>query len=128
MVREYPKSYAKDFLNKAKRFLEIAMENKERYPKESAFNAIQSIINANDALTISIIGKRASIDHREAISLHKEVTRKTGDSSKLSVLQKGIELRDATGYDVKKFIGKKDCELLIKRAQRFVDWVDNLIK
>jgi HEPN domain-containing protein len=78
MVKEYPREYAKDFLKKAKRFLEIAKQNLEKYPEEAAFNATQAIINANDALTIFVLGKRASKDHREAILLHKEVIKKLG--------------------------------------------------
>lgn len=128
MVKEYPKDYAKDFLKKSKKFLDIATLILERYPEEAAFNATQSIINANDALTIFMLGKRASKDHREAILLHKEVVKKIGDSSKLSIVQMSLESRECTGYDIKKSLGKKDCEILVKRAERFVNWVENLLK
>ena len=128
MVKEYPKDYAKDFLKKSKKFLEIATFILKKYPEEAAFNATQSIINANDALTIFMLGKRASKDHREAILLHKEVVKKIGDSSKLSIVQMSLESREGTGYDVKKSLGKANCEILIKRAERFVNWVDNLLK
>lgn len=128
MVKEYPKDYAKDFLKKSKKFLDIATLILERYPEEAAFNATQSIINANDALTIFMLGKRASKDHREAILLHREVVKKIGDSSKLSIVQMSLESREVTGYDIKKSLGKKDCEILVKRAERFVSWVENLLK
>jgi len=128
MVQEYPKEYAKDFLSKSIKFLEIAKESLKKYPDEAAFNATQAIINANDAFTIFVIQKRASKDHREAILLHKETIKKTGDSSKLSIVQMGLESRDATGYDVKKKFGKEDAELLIKRAERFVHWVKDKVK
>jgi len=128
MVKEYPKDYAKDFLKKSKKFLEIATFILKKYPEEAAFNATQSIINANDALTIFMLGKRASKDHREAILLHKEVVKKIGDSSKLSIVQMSLESREGTGYDVKKSLGKADCKILVKRAERFVNWVDNLLK
>jgi HEPN domain-containing protein len=128
MVQEYPKEYAKDFLDKSIKFLEIAKQTLEKYPDESAFNATQAIINANDAFTISVIQKRASKDHREAILLHKEAVKKVGDSSKLSIVQMGLESRDATGYDVKKRFGKEEAELLVKRAERFIYWVRDKIK
>jgi HEPN domain-containing protein len=128
MVKEYPKDYAKDFLKKSKKFLDIAILILGKYPEEAAFNATQSIINANDALTIFMLGKRASKDHREAILLHKEVVKKIGDSSKLSIVQMSLESREGTGYDIKKSLGKKDCEILVKRAERFVNWVENLLK
>lgn len=128
MVREYSKTYSKDFLRKARRFLEIAKQNLEKYPEEAAFNATQAIINANDAFTIFILGKKATRDHREAILLHKEAVKKIGNSSKLSMVQKSLESRGIAGYDVKKFIGRRDCELLIKRGGRFIYWVENLIR
>jgi len=128
MVKEYPKYYAKDFLKKSKKFLEIAILILEKYPQEAAFNATQAIINANDALTIFMLGKRASKDHREAILLHKEVVKKIGDSSKLSIVQMSLESREGTGYDIKKSLGKADCELLVKRAERFVSWVETFLK
>jgi len=101
--------------------------NLENFPEESAFNAIQSIINANDALTIFNIGKKATKDHREAILLHKEVVRKTGDSSKLSIIQISLDARDAVGYDVKKIFGRKKCEILVKRAERYLFWVKSYL-
>jgi len=128
MVEEYPKEYSKDFLVKSKKFLEIAKSNLYKYPEEAAFNATQAIINANDALTIFILGKKATKDHREAIILHKEVIKKIGDSSKLPIIQQSLESREATGYDIKKRFGKQNSEILIKKAERFVDWVESWIK
>ena len=127
MVKDYQKYYAKDFIKKSERFLEISKQNLEKFPEESTFNAIQSIINANDALTISNLGKKATKDHREALILHKDVIRKIGDSSKLSTIKAALEARDATGYDVKKRFGRKKCEILVKKAERYLFWVKNHI-
>ncbi len=127
-MKEYPKEYAKDFIKKSEIFLEIARKNLDLYPEESAFNATQSIINANDAFTVSIINKRATKDHREAILLHKEAIKKVGDSSKLDIVQKGLELRESTEYDVRKTISKNDAEILVKKAERFLNWVKTFIK
>lgn len=126
-MRTYPQEYAKDFLKKAKKFLEIAKENIGKYPEEAAFNAIQACINANDAFTICILEKRASKDHREAILLHKEAAAKIGES-KSEIIHMQIDSRDATGYDVKKSLSKSECETLIKRAERFVLWVESIVK
>ena len=68
-MREYPKHYSKDFLEKSKKFIEIAKQVQDTYPQEAAFNAVQATINANDAFTISVLEKRASKDHREALIL-----------------------------------------------------------
>ena len=128
MVEEYLKEYSKDFLSKSKKFLEIAKSNLNKYPEEAAFNATQAIINANDAFTIFMLGKKATKDHREAIILHKEAVKRIGDSSKLSIIQLGLELRETTGYDIKKRFGKTNSEILIKKTERFVDWVESFIK
>jgi len=125
-MREYSKEYAKDFLKKAGKFLQIAKQAIDSFPEEAAFNAIQSTINANDAFTIAVLGKRASSDHREAIILHKEAAAKVGES-KSDVLHFEISSRDATGYDVKKRVGRNEAELLLKRAERFIYWVSQKI-
>jgi HEPN domain-containing protein len=128
MSEEYLKEYSKDFLLKAKRFLEIAKLNLDKYPEEAAFNATQAIINANDAFTIFVLGRKATKDHREAIILHKEAIKKIGDSSKLPIVQLSLESREATGYDIKKRIGKQNSEILIKKAERFIDWAESILK
>lgn len=125
-MREYPRTYAKEFLKRAKIFLSIAEQNKDDFPKEACFNAIQSVINANDAFTICTIEQRASKDHREAIKLHKIASEKLGES-KVSTLLEALDLRDATGYDIMKHVSKQSCELMIKRAERFIDWVERKI-
>ncbi len=126
-MREYSREYAKDFLDKAKKFLEIARQTAGKYPEEAAFNAIQATINANDAFTIAVLGKRASKDHREAVIFHKEASMKIGES-KADIVNFELDARDATGYDVKKRLRKGETELLIKRAERFIDWVESRIK
>lgn len=126
-MRDYPKEYAKDYLEKSKRFLGIAKENIGKYPQEAAFNAIQANINANDAFTIWILEKRASKDHREAILLHKEAAAKIGES-KSEVIHIQIDSRDAAGYDVKKNLSKGECEIIIKKAERFISWVEYVMK
>lgn len=126
MVRDYPKAYSRDFLMKAKKFIEIAKKTVSDYPEEAAFNAVQATINANDAFTIAVLEKRASRDHREAIVLHKEASAKIGDS-KLDVIRNELESRDAAGYDIRKRMTKSECEMLVKRADLFINWVERLV-
>ncbi len=125
-MRDYPRTYAKDFLEKSKKFLEIAKGMEEKYPEEAAFNAVQATINANDAFTIAVLERRASKDHREALILHKEAAAKIGDS-RIDIIHKELDSRDATGYDVKKIMTKSECEALIKRAERFIIWVESIV-
>ena len=126
-MKEYAKDYAKDFLAKSRRFIKIADENFEKYPDEAAFNATQAVINANDAFTIHILGKRASKDHREAVIIHKEAAQRLGDASTSSIVNDVLTLRDSTGYDVKKYVTKQDCQKIVKKAERFLGWVENII-
>ncbi len=127
MAREYDKICAKDFLEKSKRFLELAKNAVRQYPDEAAFIAIQATINANDAFTIAIIGKRASADHHEAILLHKEAAAIIGES-KSDVLNFELDKRSSTGYDIKKHLRTGEAEIFIKRTERFLYWVDEKIK
>ena len=127
MARDYSKDSARSFIEKSKRFLEIAKQTLDKFPGEAAFNSIQATINANDALTVFVLEKRASTDHREAILLHKEAASKIGDSSKLSTLSEELDSRSVTGYDVKRPLKKDECAMLVKRAERFVNWVESKI-
>ena len=123
MVRRINKSEAKDYLNKAEEFLDEARDAmlKSRFTA-SAFNSIQSIINANDALTIFIIGIRASKDHREAIKTHIETIRTIGDTSGKQILIKALNLRSEVGYSGK-IVNKGLAEKLLRDAINFMEWV-----
>ncbi|MBI4015602.1 MAG: hypothetical protein HY362_02705 [Candidatus Aenigmarchaeota archaeon] len=127
MAREYNRIYAKEFFEKSKRFLELAKNAVNQYPDEAAFIAIQATINANDAFTIAIIGKRASAEHNEAISLHKKAAAIIGES-KSDVLNFELDKRSSTGYDIKTHLGRVEAEIFIKRTERFLSWVEEKIK
>lgn len=98
MVKEIRKEGFADYLRKADEFLENAKEAflKNRF-NVAGFNAIQSVINSNDALTIAIIGKRASRDHREALRMHTEVVRVINDSSFRQILKRSLDSRTEVG-------------------------------
>jgi len=123
MVRKINKSEAKNYLDKAEEFLDESKDAmlKSRFTA-SAFNSIQSIINANDALTIFVIGVRASKDHREAINTHIETIRTTGDVSGKQILIKALNMRSEVGYSGKA-VGKGLAEKLLKDAINFIEWV-----
>lgn len=106
MAREIRKDDAMKFIKKA-RF------------NASAFDASQSIMLANDAFTIFVLGRRASKDHREAIQLH--IAASAGKESKREILAEALEKRSEFGYT------DRDCKdseanLLLVRAKRFIDW------
>jgi len=123
MVREVKKSDAPGYLKQAEEFLVSAHENlgSGRY-NVAGFNAIQSIINANDALTICFLERRASVNHREAVKLHIDVIRVIKDNTQRDTIRKALDMRSTVGY-VGKPISRKDAEMLVRRAVLFVEWV-----
>ncbi len=128
MVRPIQKEDAKNYLKKAEEFIETAKQAILTSRFDAAgFNSIQAIINANDALTIFLLGKRASKDHREAIKMHVETIKIINDASFRSVLKEALDLRSEIGYSGK--ITRKDlAEQLVKNAVRFIEWVKNYVR
>lgn len=93
----------------------------------AAFNSIQSIINANDALTIFTIGKRASRDHREAIAMHTEAVRVIQNPSYRPILKNALDSRSEVGYSGRA-VKKNEAEEFVKNATKFLYWVKGYIK
>lgn len=128
MVREVRKETAKNYLIKAEEFYASALENFQKARYDAAcFDASQAIILANDSFCIAILGKRASKDHREAISLHLQAARVVADTSKRDIVSIGLDHRSEFGY-TEKTAKQKDAHQLIVRARRFIDWVKEKIK
>ena len=128
MVRKVKRSDASAFLQKSKEFLASARDNlkKERF-NAAGFDATQSMINANDALTVFFLERRASTDHREAVRLHVDVVKTIKDGSKRQVLKKSLDLRSEAGY-LGRAISKRNSETLVKSAVSFLGWVEKYVK
>lgn len=128
MVRKIIKAEAEGYLRKAEEFLSSAQDNLiNGRPNVAGFDATQAIINANDALTIYFLEKRASMDHREAIRLHIDVIRITSDSSCRNIIKNALEMRSAAGY-LGESITHSKAVTLVRNAIKFVDWVKRYIK
>lgn len=128
MVREVTKREAKNYLMQAEEFLESARDNLEKKRFNAAgFDAIQAIINANDALTIYFLERRASKDHREAMKLHVDVVRIINDSSCRSILKNALDSRSSVGY-LGRPTSKREAENLVRSAMRFIEWVKKYVK
>jgi len=122
MVKEVRKSESSSFIKQAEEFLEMAKKGFEKkYFNASGFNAIQAIINANDAICIHLLGRRASTDHREAIKLHTDLIKIINDTSQKRRLSTALEKRSEVGY-LGKPISKNVAEKLIKDAIVFIEW------
>jgi HEPN domain-containing protein len=128
MVRKVTKIEASDYLKKAEEFLSSAQDNltKGRF-NAAGFEATQSIINANDALTIYFLEQRASKDHKEAVKLHVDVVRVINDGSGRQILKNALEARSEVGY-LGRAITQGEAQNLVKSAIKFIEWVKRYLK
>jgi len=111
------------YLAQAEEFLASATANFEvkRY-NAAGFDAIQCLINANDALTARFLGTVASLDHREAVRLHADVVRVLGDASQRETLKRDLDERSAFGY-LGVSASRGQAERVLRDAARFLAWV-----
>ncbi len=128
MVSEIRKKEAVQYINQAEEFLESSKQNLEtkRY-NVAGFNAIQSMINANDALTIYFLERRASKDHREAIRMHIDVVKIINDNAWRKRLKEALDMRSNAGY-LGTALSMNDSEKLIRYATQFISWVRKYVK
>lgn len=128
MVTEVKKKKAIQYLKQSEEFLASSKDNlKSGRNNASGFNAAQSMINANDALTLYFLGRRASRDHSEAIKLHIDVVKIINDSSWRKKLKESLDMRSNAGYTGSN-ISKTDAEKLVRYAAQFIGWVRNYLK
>ena len=128
MARTVKREAAAAFLAQAREFLESARSNLEESRYNAAgFDAAQSLINANDALTAHVVGAVASLDHREAIRLHVDVVRILGDASQRDVLKRDLDARSAFGY-LGARVSRVQAERVLRDAARFLEWVRRTIE
>jgi len=123
MARTVRREAAAGFVRQAEEFLESARRNFEegRY-NAAGFDAVQSLINANDALTAHFLGAVPSLDHREAMRLHADVVRLLGDSSQMEGLKRALDERSAFGY-LGIVASRARTERVVRIAARFLEWV-----
>ena len=113
-------------LDDALDFLEIAKSAFERDKfKVALMNAGDAAIAANDAFTIYFIEQKASLDHREAFSLHKLAGQKINEN-KIDLLKSLIEHRHAEGYRCTA-VSKNLAKEMIDNAVKFISWVQGKI-
>ena len=123
MARTVRREAVPAFLRQAEEFLESARRNfEERRYNAAGFDAVQGLINANDALTAHVLGAVASLDHREALRLHADVVRLLGDPSQREVLQRDLDQRSTFGY-LGTAASRSQAERVLRDAARFLEWV-----
>jgi len=94
--------------------------------KASLDHAIDAVIAANDAFTIYLLEQVASIDHREAIQLHKLAGQKINEN-KANEIAEMLEERHRKTYRTVS-VNKDLAELIFKRSTRFLNWVKDKLK
>jgi uncharacterized protein (UPF0332 family) len=128
VVRKVKKSDAAGYLTKAREFLASAQDNlKKERCNAAGFDATQSMINANDALTVFFLEQRASTDHREAVRLHVDVIKTIKDGAKREMLKRSLDMRSEAGY-LGKNISKRNSMRLVRDAVSFLGWVEKHLK
>jgi HEPN domain-containing protein len=128
VARKVKRSDASAYLKKSREFLASARDSLKKGRFNAAgFDATQSMINANDALTVFFLEKRASTDHGEAVRLHVDVIKTIKDGAKRVMLRRSLDLRSEAGY-LGKAISKKNSERLVKDAVSFLGWVEKYLK
>ena len=123
MARAVRRGAAEGFLRQAEEFLASARDSLAAGRLNAAgFEAVQCLINANDALTAHFLGTVASLDHREAVRLHVDVVRIVGDASQRDVLKGALDERSAFGY-LGKQASRASVAKVLRDAARFLEWV-----
>ncbi len=123
MARTVRREAAEAFLAQAEEFLESARRNfEERRHNAAGLDAVQSMINANDALTARVLGTVASLDHREAVRLHADVVRILGDATQRDTLKRDLDERSSLGY-LGASASRAQAERVLRDAARFLEWV-----
>ena len=128
MVKDIKRREAMKYLAQAEEFLASARQSLEsdRY-NAAGFNAVQAMINANDALTIFHLEQRASTDHREGIKLHADVAKIINDGSQRERLKEALQLRSDAGY-MGTPISKNDAERVLRHATQFIAWTRKYVR
>lgn len=127
MARAVKAHAATAFLRQAEEFFAAARDAFAAARSNACgFNAIQSMIKANDALTAYVLGSVASMDHREAIRLHADAVRTLGDSSQREVLKRALDERSAFAY-LGIGMSKARAEHALRDTARFFEWVRRVL-
>ncbi len=109
-------------------FLESARPNFKRSRYNAAgFDAVQSLINANDALTAHLLGVVASLDHRESVRLQVDAVRLLGDASQRDTLKRDLDERSTFGC-LGARASRPQAERVLRDAARFLEWVRRTIE
>jgi len=121
-----------EFLRQSRRFWEVAEAvHDPEHTSQAAGNAIHAVIAANDALCLHQLGERPGGEsHSEAAQFlqracsgtrwEQEAAQKAGQYTRI------IREKNAVEYEGRS-IGAEAADLIVKRAKRFLDWVEEVL-
>ena len=112
---------AEVWLESAKKALDTGIADREKYTVVVA-QAIHSIIRANDALTLTLLGKQA-MRHDEAPRLFLEIIRLNKIPSKFadlrSIITSAVLMKSKADYKGIE-VSRKDAEKWIRNAEKYL--------
>lgn len=126
-MKKEPKESAAQRIKDSEEFLSSAKDNLEKNRfKVCVDNAVDAMIAANDAFTISMIEQLATSDHNEAIRLHIEAGKKRNANQSL-LLKQMLDLRHKQTYRPVQ-VSKSTAENALRKSLTFVRWVRDAVK
>lgn len=120
------------FLRQSRRFWEVAETvHDPEHASQAASNAIHAVIAANDALCLHQLGERPGGEsHSEAAQFLQRACRGTrweqDAARRARHYTQIIREKNAAEYEGRS-IGPEAADMIMKRAKRFLDWVEELL-
>ena len=128
MTRASDSSRGRDFLTKAENSLRMAkIAIREKAYDNAAMSAIHASINALDALTTSYIGKRASGEHTNTLSLIKGILSHKEYAEIAKQFGSLLSLKNAAEYQPN-LMSQAEAEMSVKWAERIVSRLKEKIR
>lgn len=124
-TRKVNKTLYRNYLQKAQENLESAKESLQaRRWNAATVNAVQSGINATDALTVFMIGVRhAGERHEDALALLQTLNLPRDElKNKSRQLSRLLGIKNASQYE-ERLIREKEAYNAIRDAERYYNWV-----
>jgi len=123
-IRHLEKSFYANYLKRAEECSKAAQESFSRKDWTAAtINAIHATIAASDALTVRVLGKRASGPHGEVGALLKTLPLDAKDiQTNLTRLERILDIKHIAEYE-ERLIEAGEAERALKDMERFVQFV-----
>lgn len=129
-TRRVRKELHRNYVEKARESLEAAKESlRARRWNAATINAVHCGISATDALTVFMIGVRHAGDrHEDAITLLQTLSLpRDALTIKGRQLSRLLATKNAAEYE-ERLIKEKEASEAVRDAERYFEWIENLLK